>query len=76
LNRWTEELRKKLPKKANKWGTARKAINVFMIQVFLNRYLSKEYDLEKLKDILETPLDSQATKELRHHGAAKRLGRD
>jgi hypothetical protein len=65
LDKWTCNLINELPKKANKWGTARKAINVFMIQVFMNKYLSEEYGLEKLKDVLETPLDSYADKGLR-----------
>ena len=66
LEKWTCDLIIKLPKKANKWGTARKAINVFMIQIFFNRYLAKEYGLEKFKDALETPLDSYADKGLRN----------
>lgn len=65
LDEWTCNLTDQLPKGANKWGTARKAINVFMIQIFLNRFLAKEYDLEKLRDVLETPLDYYAAKGLR-----------
>lgn len=60
LNEWTCNLKQELPKGAKNWGTARKAINVFMIQAFLNRYLAKNYGLEKFKDVLETPLDSYA----------------
>ena len=55
LEKWTSDLKRKLPKGAKRWGTARKAINVFMVQVFLNKYLSKEYGLDKLKNVLETP---------------------
>jgi hypothetical protein len=64
LDEWTCTLKEELPDGAKNWGTARKAINVFMVQVFLNRYLAEEYDMEKFKDVLETPLDSYATEEL------------
>lgn len=60
LEKWTDDLKQKLPEGAKNWGTARKAINVFMVQVFLNKYLAKEYGLGKFKDVLETPLDSYA----------------
>jgi hypothetical protein len=67
-NRWlderTEELRLSLPEGAKNWGTARKGINIFMVQVFLNRYLSQEYAIDRLKDVLETPLDSYAATNL------------
>jgi hypothetical protein len=65
LNTWTHKLKNKLPAGAQNWGTARKAINVFMVQVFLNTFLSKEYGVKKFKDVLETPLDSYAQKELK-----------
>jgi hypothetical protein len=70
LNEWTDSLKEALPPNANHWGTARKAINVFMVQVFLNRYLAEEYGLNKFDDVLETSLDSQAAHILR-----KRTGR-
>jgi len=65
LDRWTGDLRQALPRGARNWGTARKALNVFMIQAFLNRYLAKEYGIQKFAAVLETPLDSYATKTLR-----------
>jgi len=75
LEKWTEDLKQKLPKGAKRWGTARKAINVFMVQVFLNKYLSDEYGLNKFSDVLETPLDSQATRGLRMLAGRSRLPR-
>ena len=65
LDNWTEELKKRLPEGARNWGTARKALNVFLVQVFMNKYLAKEYGLTKFSDVLETPLDSKATSKLR-----------
>lgn len=65
LNQWTEELRAQLPLGAQNWGTARKALNVFLVQVLLNKYLVKEYGLNEFGEVFETPLDSQATKKLR-----------
>lgn len=65
LDEWTNELMQKLPRAARNWGTARKAINVFMAQAFLNKYLANKYGLARFGNVLETPLDSQAASELR-----------
>jgi hypothetical protein len=46
------------------WGAARKAINIFLENAFYDRFLAKEYGLEKLEDILEIPLDSNVVKKL------------
>jgi hypothetical protein len=62
LDRWTEELQHELPSGGNNWGTARKAINVFVIQASLNRFLASEYRLKRLVRVLEIPLDDQVTK--------------
>ena len=70
LDRWTDLLRKK----KIKWGTARKALNLFMIQAFMNKYLAKKYGMNKFRNVLETPLDSQASKFLRKK--AEEAGRD
>lgn len=75
LNEWTLDLVKKLPDGARHWGTARKAINVFMVQCFLNKYLAKEFDLDKFEDVLETPLDSYAAGTLRRLAGRGRLPR-
>jgi len=71
LNEWTGQLLTKLPEGARNWGTARKAINVFMVAAFFNRVLSKEYNLEQLGNVLETPLDSQAAYEMRRRARMK-----
>lgn len=75
LNRWTEELKKKLPKGARNWGTARKALNVFLVQVFMNKHLVEKYGLKRFGDVLETPLDSQATSRMRKLAGRGRLPR-
>lgn len=75
LDEWTVELTQELPNEAKNWGTARKAINVFMVQAFLNKSLATEYELGKFADVLETPLDSQATKELRKLAGRGKLPR-
>lgn len=73
LEKWTDDLRRKLPEGAKGCGTARKAINVFMIQVFLNKYLAEEYGMEKLKDVLETPLDLDAANGLKEIAGDEQL---
>jgi hypothetical protein len=65
MERWTDKLAQQFPDGAKNWGTARKAINVFMTQAFLNKYLSEEYGLQKFADVLEIPLDSQVAFGLR-----------
>jgi len=73
LNRWTNVLKRKLPDGAQNWGTARKALNVFMVQLFTHKYLAERYALAKFCDVLETPLDSQSTKKLRQEAGRGRL---
>ena len=65
LTKWTAELRSYLPVNARHWGTARKAINVFMVQTFLNKYLYREFELHRFADMFETPLDSKAASKLK-----------
>jgi hypothetical protein len=73
LDRWTDALKKKLPRGAQNWGAARKAINVFMVQAFLNKHLAQEYGLHKFGQVLETPLDGQAARKLRRLAGRGRL---
>lgn len=67
LNERTDELMERLPDRAQRWGTARKAINVFMVQAFLNKHLRDKFMLGRLGNMLETPLDSKAASGLRQH---------
>ncbi len=48
-----EEITKHRP-----WGTARKALNLFLRTCLYNYYLRKEYKLARLEKLLEIPLDS------------------
>ena len=73
LDRWTKRLRRKLPPRARNWGTARKALNIFLVEVFFNRFLAREYRMQRLKDVLETPLDSKANKRIRRFANEKGL---
>lgn len=57
LNNETEKLRCSLPKGAQNWGTARKAINLFLRDALYNRYLSEHYGLDRIEAFLEIPLD-------------------
>lgn len=64
LDTWTKRLRRKLPQGAQNWGTARKALNLFLVEVFFNRFLGQKHRMDRLKDALETPLDSQAREKI------------
>jgi len=71
FSRWldekTESLMREFQRKCgveNNWGAARKAINIFLENAFYDRFLAAEYDLDKLEDILEIPLDSNVVSKL------------
>jgi hypothetical protein len=66
LDRETIKLKKVLPVGARKnWGAARKALNIFLRDVFYNYYLREEYGFGKLEQWLELPLDKDAARGLR-----------
>jgi hypothetical protein len=52
LEEWTARLMQQFPGGAQNWGTARKALNVFMVQAFLDRFLAEEYGLDRLGQCL------------------------
>lgn len=62
----TVKLAKLINPKKKPWGTARKALNLFMRDCLYNRYLSEHFHLTKLEDFLEIPLDSAVSKGLRN----------
>jgi hypothetical protein len=68
LNKTTDCLLKALPEKAQNWGAARKAINLFLKDALYNYYLSREYDLRNIESYLEIPLDSAIARGLRKEG--------
>src|SRR5437667_5080785 len=58
LDNLTESLRSSLPQGARNWGTARKALNLFLRDAAYSFYLREHYDLARLEPWLEVPLDS------------------
>jgi hypothetical protein len=64
LEQETSALLLRLPESAKKWGAARKAINIFTTQAFLNCGLATAFGLARLGDVMETPLDSVAAQKL------------
>lgn len=59
LDHATAALVTELHPNARRWGTARKALNVFLVQASLNRYLYAAYFTDDIVAALEVPLDSQ-----------------
>jgi hypothetical protein len=57
LEKCTVELQYKFPEGARRWGTARKALNVFLRDCFYNTYLNKAFELGAVERYLEIPLD-------------------
>jgi len=65
LNDNTEALTRAFPKTRRKlWGPARKAINIFMVMAYVNRFICEAYKLDRLGDVLELPLDNPNALEL------------
>jgi hypothetical protein len=62
-----------LPEGARRWGAARKAMNIMTTQSFLNGRLAASYRLDRLGDVMETPLDGIAAAELRKMEGGKWL---
>lgn len=58
LDRATDRLLTKLPKKARHWGRARKALNIFLRGCLYTSYLRDEHGLGQAEDFFEVPLDS------------------
>jgi hypothetical protein len=49
---------------AERWGPARKSINIFMVMASLNRFLNDAYKLDRFEYVLEVPLDNTVTTKL------------
>ncbi len=65
-NRTLHRLQKKFHKQnSNTFGIATKALNIFLIECYLNKELNKEYKLERIKKFLEVPIDSKVAKFLK-----------
>jgi len=58
LDRQTTKLLDSLPITNRPWGTARKAINLFLREALYNKYLNEQHKLDHIEAWLEMPLDS------------------
>lgn len=58
LDAETCKLCRALPRDHQPWGTARKALNVFLRDALYNTYLNAEYGLAEIESKFETPIDS------------------
>lgn len=67
LDHQTKRLERQLPAGAQNWGTARKAINLFLAEAQYHRIVCQEYNLERIIQFLEIPLDGQVAEYLREH---------
>lgn len=64
LDKATEALRSRLPRGARNWGTARKALNLFLRDAVYSFYVREYYGLARLEPWLEVPLDSLVAAEI------------
>lgn len=61
----TRSLCDRLPRDARAWGTARKALNLFLRDAMYNAYLLKKLKLGRMETFLEVPLDSYVSQFLK-----------
>lgn len=73
LDSETEALQKTLPRGAQNWGAARKALNLFLRDTCYNRFLCKKYGLSQAEEWMEIPLDSLTAASLKRRGARGNL---
>jgi hypothetical protein len=64
LNRTTDDLCAALPRKAQRWGLARKILNIFLRDCLYTTYLAETYHLQRAERFLELPLDSITARQL------------
>jgi len=69
----TERLRACLPKRAARWGLARKLLNIFLRDSLYTSYLARQYGLVAAERLLEVPLDSITAKRIRREAPALAL---
>jgi hypothetical protein len=75
LDNHTETLRMSFPDSAQKWGAARKALNIFMRTAAYTLPLAAKYDLERVLPYLEVPLDKDVATALRNTSEGQELPR-
>lgn len=64
LDEQTATILEAMPINSDPWGAARKALNLFLRDALYNRYLCKEYGIDRAENWLEIPLDSAVAKGL------------
>ena len=75
LDENTERLRSRVPRGTRRWGSARKALNIFLRESFYNTYLCKHFELQRAERHFEIPLDSYVAKGLRALDVTRSLPR-
>lgn len=75
LQRATDNLRMRLPRRARHWGAARKALNLFLRDCTYDYYLRRHYHLDRVEPWLEAPLDSNVAIALRREPEGSKLPR-
>lgn len=73
LDMATEALRRRLPRGAQGWGTARRALDLFLRDALYNAYLREQYRLHRIERWLELPMDAAAAAFLRDSDPAAEL---
>jgi hypothetical protein len=71
LDRETKSLAELLPK--NRWGAARKFLNLYLRNATYNHYLRRAYRLDRVEHLLELPMDSYAAKHLQKNSERREL---
>lgn len=66
LDVWTDELSKRLE---DRWGPARKAMNLFLRDLSYNTWLRKEFNLGSYESQFEVPLDGKVMLYIREENA-------
>lgn len=75
LSYQTSRLLQTFPKRARKWGLARKCLNLFLRDALYNYYLNPAFNLGLIESFLEIPLDSRVAKSLNHLAGRGKLPR-
>lgn len=71
---WLDEKTDELAKRGKvRWGTARKALNLFLRDCLYSRYLCPRFGFKKVERWMEIPLDSVIAKELKRRSGRRTL---
>lgn len=73
LDSATDQLAGQMSANRKNWGTARTAINLFLLSAHYNRYLSESYNLYLSEHFYELPLNTQSAEGLRKQRPAINL---